>query len=69
MAEIAWKAYIHSNPEILLGKPVVKGTWFSVEFMLGLFAEGWTEQQIIENYPTLSKESPVNINRWSLSVI
>ena len=57
MAEIEWKDYIHSDPEILLGKPVVKGTRLSVEFILGLFAEGWTEQQIIENYPTLSKES------------
>jgi len=57
MPEIDWKDYIHSDPEILLGKPVVKGTRLSVEFILGLFAEGWTEQQIIENYPTLSKES------------
>jgi len=57
MAEIEWKDYIHSDPEILLSKPVVKGTRLSVEFILGLFAEGWTDQQIIENYPTLSKES------------
>ena len=57
MAEIEWKDYIHSDPEILLGKPVVKGTRLSVEFILGLFAEGWTDQQIIKNYPSLSKES------------
>ena len=35
---------------------MVKGTRLSVEFILGLFAEGWTEQQILENYPTLTKE-------------
>jgi len=52
-----WKKYIHSNPNILLGKPVVKGTRLSVEFVLGLFAAGWTEQQILENYPTLTTES------------
>jgi uncharacterized protein (DUF433 family) len=57
MAEIEWKDHIHSDPEILLGKPVVKGTRLSVEFLLGLFAEGWTEQQILENYSTLSKGS------------
>jgi uncharacterized protein (DUF433 family) len=57
MAEIDWRNYIHSDPEILLGKPVVKGTRLSVEFILGLFSEGWTEQQILENYPTLTKES------------
>ena len=56
MPDIDWKKYIHSDPEILLGKPVVKGTRLSVEFILGLFAEGWTEQQILENYPTLTKE-------------
>ncbi len=56
MPDIDWKKYIHSDPEILLGKPVVKGTRLSVEFILGLFAEGWTEQQILENYPTLTRE-------------
>ena len=35
-----WKTYIHSNPKILLGKPVIKGTRISVEFILGLFSEG-----------------------------
>ena len=52
-----WKAHIHSNPKILLGKPVIKGTRISVEFVLGLFSEGWTEQQVLENYPTLNSES------------
>ncbi|MEH2042598.1 DUF433 domain-containing protein [Nostoc sp.] len=49
-----WRTYIYSDPKILLGKPVVKGTRLSVEFILGLFAEGWTEQQVTESYPTLS---------------
>jgi uncharacterized protein (DUF433 family) len=57
MDEINWRKFIHSDPEILLGKPVVKGTRLSVEFILGLFSEGWSEQQILENYPTLTKES------------
>jgi uncharacterized protein (DUF433 family) len=49
-----WKTYIHSDPKILPGKPVVKGTRLSVEFILGLFSEGWMEQQVLESYPTLS---------------
>jgi len=57
MDEIDWRKFIHSDPEILLGKPVVKGTRLSVEFILGLYSEGWSEQQILENYPTLTKES------------
>jgi uncharacterized protein (DUF433 family) len=52
-----WQTYIHSNPNILLGKPVVKGTRLSVEFILGLFAEGWTEAQVLESYPKLTSIS------------
>jgi len=48
-----WQDYIHTDPEILNGKPVIKGTRLSVEFLLGLLAVGWTEQQILDNYPTL----------------
>ena len=52
-----WKTHIHSDPKILLGKPVIIGTRLSVEFILGLFSEGWTEQQVLENYPTLNTRS------------
>ncbi len=52
-----WREYIHSDPEVLLGKPVVKGTRLSVEFILGLFAAGWTEKQVLDNYPTLTPQS------------
>jgi uncharacterized protein (DUF433 family) len=52
-----WQNHIHSDPEVLLGKPVVKGTRLSVEFLLGLLAAGWTQEQILENYSTLTSES------------
>ncbi|TAK45222.1 MAG: DUF433 domain-containing protein, partial [Saprospiraceae bacterium] len=32
-------------------------TRLSVVFILGLFSNGWTEQQVLENYPQLTKES------------
>jgi uncharacterized protein (DUF433 family) len=54
---MTWKTHIHSDPKILLGKPVVKGTRLSVEFILGLFSEGWTEQQVLEKYPSLNPQS------------
>jgi len=38
-----------------MGKPVIKGTRLSVDFLLGLFASGWTEKQVLDNYPGLSK--------------
>ena len=51
-----WQQRIEVQESVLAGKPVVKGTRLSVEFLLGLFAEGWTEQQVLENYPQLCRE-------------
>jgi len=52
-----WREYIFTDPEVLAGKPVVKGTRLSVDFLLGLLAEGWSEAQILENYPQLSPKA------------
>ncbi|HEY9749720.1 MAG TPA: DUF433 domain-containing protein [Allocoleopsis sp.] len=52
-----WQDYIHSDSDILVGKPVVKGTRLSVDFILQLFAAGWSQHQVLENYPSLTPES------------
>lgn len=44
------------DPEILAGKPVVRGTRLAVEFVIDLLAQGWSESEILENYPGLSRE-------------
>jgi uncharacterized protein (DUF433 family) len=51
-----WKDHITADPAVLVGKPVIKGTRLSVEFTLELIAEGWTEAQILANYPGLTRE-------------
>jgi uncharacterized protein (DUF433 family) len=51
-----WRGIIVSDKNILGGKPIVKGTRLSVEFLLGLFASGWSESDVLENYPSLKKE-------------
>jgi len=51
-----WKERIVVDSAILAGKPIIKGTRLSVEFLLGLLATGWTEVQIFENYPQLKRE-------------
>jgi uncharacterized protein (DUF433 family) len=43
-------------PEILAGKPVIRGTRLSVEFVIGLLADGWTEADILENYPGIEHD-------------
>jgi uncharacterized protein (DUF433 family) len=52
-----WKDYIHSDENVLMGKPVIKGTRISVELILELLAGNWTEEMILESYPTVSKEA------------
>ena len=44
------------DPEILVGKPVVRGTRLAVEFIIDLLAQGWTEEEILDNYPGLTRE-------------
>jgi uncharacterized protein (DUF433 family) len=47
---------IAADPAILLGKPVVRGTRISVEFLIGLMADGWAEADILTNYPGLTHD-------------
>ncbi len=47
---------IEINPGVLVGKPVIRGTRLAVEFIVGLLAKNWSEQQIIENYPGITHE-------------
>lgn len=42
-----WRDRIVSNPEILVGKPVIKGTRIPVELILGWLANGWTFEQVV----------------------
>jgi uncharacterized protein (DUF433 family) len=44
------------DSSILAGKPVVRGTRLSVEFIIGLMADGWSEADILRNYPGLTRE-------------
>ena len=45
-----WQDDITADPEILVGKPVIRGTRLAVEFILGLIAQGWPEEEIMRNY-------------------
>ena len=47
---------IVANPGILGGKPIVEGTRLSVEHILGLLANGMSNEEIIESYPILNEE-------------
>ncbi len=51
-----WHEYIHTDPKVLVGKPVLKGTRLSVDFVMRLLANGWTREQILADYPRLTPE-------------
>ena len=44
------------NPDIVVGKPVIRGTRLTVEFIIDLLAQGWSNDEIIRSYPGISLE-------------
>ena len=53
---MTWRERITADPEVLVGKPCVKGTRLSVELILGWLAHGWTHNMLIEAYPQLAHD-------------
>jgi uncharacterized protein (DUF433 family) len=51
-----WQGRIVVDPEILAGKPVIRGTRLVVEFVIGLLAQGWSEAEVLRSYPGLTSE-------------
>jgi uncharacterized protein (DUF433 family) len=51
-----WRTRIVADPQVLVGKPVIKGTRISVELVMDLLAAGYTPQQVIEQYDHLTRE-------------
>lgn len=53
---MTWQNRISIDPEVLVGKSVIKGTRISVEFLMELLANGWSHEQILQSYPNLKQE-------------
>jgi uncharacterized protein (DUF433 family) len=51
-----WQDRITIDPAILTGKPVIRGTRLSVDFIVGLLGQGWAEADIFRNYPGVTHE-------------
>jgi len=60
---------IASNPKILGGKPVIKGTRISVEFVLELMASGVSQQEIVNDYPQVTLEDIQSCLRYAAGFI
>ena len=53
---MTWEDRITIDPQVLVGKPVIKGTRIAVEFVVDLLARGWTVEQILHEYDHLAVE-------------
>ena len=53
------------NPDVLAGKPVIRGTRLAAEFIVDLLGQGWTESQVLENYPGIAHEDILACLRYA----
>ena len=51
-----WTERITLDPSILAGKPAVRGTRLAVELVVDLLGQGWSEEEILKNYPGLTHD-------------
>jgi len=51
-----WKEHVVVDPQVLVGKPVIKGTRISVELILDRLADGWSVDDILTSYPNLKRD-------------
>jgi uncharacterized protein (DUF433 family) len=51
-----WQDRITIDPKVMVGKPTIKGTRISVEFVIDLLGRGWTQEQILKEYDHLTRE-------------
>ena len=62
-------ARIVSNPEVMLGKPVVEGTRITVELILEKLSCGESVDQILDSHPTLSREGVLAAIKYAVDVL
>ena len=53
---IDYKKHIESNPEIMFGKPCIKGTRVPADLILRKLAASWTTADLLDAYPRITKE-------------
>jgi len=64
-----WEDRVTIDPRVLAGKPVIRGTRLAVEFIVDLLAQGWTEAQIRENYPGVTRDDVLACLRYASEVL
>jgi uncharacterized protein (DUF433 family) len=60
-----WQERIVVDQKVLVGKPLIRGTRLSVEFILDLLANDWTIEQILSEYPQLAREDVMAVLKYA----
>jgi len=63
------ESWINADPNIMLGKPVIRGTRITVELVLQKIAAGQTIDQILSDYPHLTREGVVAALEYALESV
>lgn len=64
-----YKQYIERNPEIMLGKPIIKGTRITVDLLMRKLAGGFTLIDLLKSYPNLTKEQILAALEYAADII
>ncbi len=60
-----WQERIVVDPKVLVGKPLIRGTRLSVEFILDLLANDWTIEQVLSEYSQLVREDVMAVLKYA----
>jgi len=64
-----WEERIVVDSQVLAGKPVIKGTRLSVEFIMGLLGGGVSIEELLENYPGITREDVLACLAYAADVL
>ncbi len=64
-----WTKRIVVNPNVMIGKPVIKGTRITVEAIIGRVAAGMTFDEILQDFPYITKEDITAAMRYAESLV
>ncbi len=60
---------VEMKPEVMLGKPVIRGTRITVELVMRRLSEGATIESILESYPHLTREDVLGVLEYAYKIV
>jgi len=64
-----YQKHIERNPEVMLGKPIIKGTRITVELVMRKLANGYSTEELLESYPHLKREQIIAALEYAADMI